>query len=176
MQVYLPNAALPPSVTRSIFLAGPTPRAPSAPSWRVDAVRLLAARGYDGAVFSPESPDYPDYDAQVDWETTFLNAADCILFWVPREVVEMPGFTTNTEWGVWQASGKAVWGSPPWAAKVRYQRHQARALGVPLADTLEAAVDLALEMVGAGSPRSGPEVMIPLHVWRAKHFQSCEFD
>lgn len=164
----------PPSFTRAIFLAGPTPRAPDVPSWRPRAIELLAERGWDGAVLVPEdaggSPRF-DYVDQVDWEEAGLHLADVILFWVPRDLATMPGFTTNVEWGVWHASGKAVLGAPPGAPKMEYLRHQARKLGVPVAESLEGAVDAAITLAGEGELRRGGEREVPLHIWRQPAFQ-----
>jgi len=47
--VYAPEA--PPSqFTKSIFLAGPSPRDPAQPNWRPEALAALEAMGYDGVV------------------------------------------------------------------------------------------------------------------------------
>jgi hypothetical protein len=56
-----------------------------------------------------------------------------------------------------QDSGKVVFGAPPGAEKVRYQRHYAAQLHVPTADDLAGTIDLALAQVGAGALRSGGE-------------------
>lgn len=163
------------TISKSIFLAGPTPRSENVPSWRPDALAHLRELGFDGVVFVPESRDekrYGDYTAQVEWEDKYLNMADCILFWVPRELKTMPAFTTNVEWGVWQNSGKVVFGAPPKAEKVRYLEHYAKKLGVPSAGTLKEIVRLALKMVGNGAARAGGEREVPLHIWKTQHFQN----
>ena len=41
----------------SIFLAGPTPRAADVKSWRPEALDLLRAFGFGGAVLVPERRD-----------------------------------------------------------------------------------------------------------------------
>mgnify|MGYP001602728529 CR=1 FL=1 len=83
----------------------------------------------------------------------------------------MPALTTNTEWGVWQNSGKVVFGAPSDAAKVRYQRYYAEKLQVPHFTSLEDTVRAALGFVGEGSLRSNGEREVPLYIWKTPHFQ-----
>jgi len=164
----------PESFEKAIFLAGPTPRSSEISSWRPEAIRLLAEAGYDGVVFSPENKDgkrFGDYTDQVEWEERCLNLADCILFWVPRELITMPALTTNTEWGVWQNSGRVVFGAPREAQNVRYQQYYARKLGVPSADTLSGTIAAALGLIGEGALRTGGEREVPLYIWKTPHFQ-----
>ncbi|OGZ07461.1 MAG: hypothetical protein A3C93_03155 [Candidatus Lloydbacteria bacterium RIFCSPHIGHO2_02_FULL_54_17] len=165
----------PEKYTRSIFLAGPTPRDDQTPSWRPQALRILETSGYDGVVFVPEARDgmwRKDYDGQLEWEDKHLNLADCVLFWVPREIKNMPAFTTNDEWGTWKYSGKSVFGAPPNAPKTNYQRYYAKKLLVPSAETLEGTAALALKMLGDGAERSDGEREVPLYIWRTPHFQA----
>ena len=174
MHVVYAHEAAPDPITGSIFLAGPTPRDAETPSWRPEALRLLAQRGFSGVVFVPEPRNGAwsrDYDGQVAWEEAHLHMADVALFWLPRELARMPGLTTNDEWGTFKGSGKVVFGAPPEAEKVRYQRHYAALLHVPTADDLAATIDLALAQIGAGAPRRGGEREVPLHVWRTPAFQ-----
>jgi 8-oxo-dGTP pyrophosphatase MutT (NUDIX family) len=174
MQIVHARQPFPASFTRAIFLAGPTPRTVDVPSWRPRAIELLAARGWDGAVLVPEDSDGSprfDYLDQVEWEEAGLHLSDVILFWIPRDLDTLPGFTTNVEWGVWQGSGKVVLGAPKGAARVDYLRHYAEKLGVPQADSLEAAVDAALELAGEGALREGGEREVPLLIWRQPAFQ-----
>lgn len=164
----------PVSYSKSIFLAGPTPRSEGVSSWRPDAIRALAAVGYDGVVYVPESRNgkwHGNYDHQVEWEDHHLNMSDCILFWVPRDMATMPALTTNDEWGTWKDSGKVVFGAPPNAASVRYQQDHADKLGVPRAGSLEETVYLALTMIGDGALRTGGQREVPLHIWRTPSFQ-----
>lgn len=166
----------PESYTKSLFLAGPTPRAGASenvPSWRPEALRFLEELGYDGVVFVPEDEDgvwKDDYEGQVEWEERCLHLADCILFWVPREMKYVPALTTNTEWGVWQNSGKVVFGAPEHAKRVRYQKYYANKLGVPCAESLKETIQNALEFLGPGSLRVMGEREVPLHIWRTIHF------
>lgn len=134
----------------SVFLAGPTMRRESwddLTPWRWDAMRAL-----DGGLvaFVPEPPpkmawDY-GFETQVEWEEFHLKRADCIMFWVPRDMAVLPGLTTNIEWGRWCESGKVVLGAPPEAEHMAYMRYYAKKLGVPCADTMGGTARLASEM------------------------------
>lgn len=173
MEVIYAHEAPPHELRASVFLAGPTPRDEGTPSWRPEALRLLAARGFDGVVFIPEPRDgrwVRDYEGQVAWEEAHLHMADVVMFWLPREMRHMPALTTNDEWGTHKHSGKVVFGAPPEAEKVRYQAYYAERLGVPTATTLEGLVAAALDMVGDGALRRGGERCVPLHVWRTAAF------
>jgi len=169
----------PMQLTKSIFLAGPTPRSQDVQSWRPEALKLLEELGYDGVVFVPEDrPDengvttyHGNYIAQIDWEECYLHMADVILFWVPRDLKTMPAFTTNDEWGFWKKSGKVVFGAPESAEKCRYQLHYAQKFGAPSASSLHATVGNAVTHVGEGALRINGEREVPLHIWRTRAFQ-----
>jgi hypothetical protein len=131
-----------------IMLCGPTPRDESVKSWRPDALAYLKDK-FHGAVFVPEPKDSKwqgDYENQVDWEDLCLNVADCIAFWIPRDLKTLPGFTTNIEWGRWEKSGKVVLGYPEGTSKMTYISYYATRYGVPIAHTLEATLDNAIKM------------------------------
>ncbi|MEK7118324.1 MAG: nucleoside 2-deoxyribosyltransferase domain-containing protein [Patescibacteria group bacterium] len=175
MKVVYAFEEAPESYAKSLFLAGPTPRDEKTLSWRSGALRLLESAGYNGVVFIPEAKNgawRDDYDGQIEWEDKHLNMADCILFWVPRDLVSMPAFTTNVEWGTWHKSGKCVLGAPPDATKMSYFLHYAKKLGIPSSDSLAGVIKLALAMLGDGSPRNGGEREVPLRIWRTEYFQS----
>ena len=165
----------PKSFSKSIFLAGPTPRDKAVPSWRPDALALLKEQGYDGVVFVPESRDDAcgvEYDNQIEWEEAGLNQADVILFWVPRELATMPAFTTNVEYGKWYESGKCVLGFPSSAKKMGYLAYYAKKHNIPVTDDLWDTVHDALVFIGEGAPRTGGETLVPLYVWKTPSFQS----
>lgn len=108
---------------KSIFLAGPTPRGKDAISWRKEAVRILEDLGYDGIVYVPEYSTWKpkeDYVDQAMWERNALTAASVIVFWLPRDLETMPGFTTNVEFGYWLPSKKVIYGRPDGAPKIKY--------------------------------------------------------
>lgn len=108
----------------SIFLAGPTPRSTSVKSWRDEAVDILKKMGFYGIIYVPEQSfndlDF-DYTKQVLWERQAMEAADTIVFWIPRSL-ELPGFTTNVEFGFWigKHPEKVVYGRPQYSEKNRY--------------------------------------------------------
>ena len=143
--------APPQGFTKSIFLMGPTPRRLDVESWRPQAIAELERIGYDGVVFYPESRDrtwHGDWAAQVEWEESCLSMAHCIMAWVPRTLPNMPGLTTNVEWGVWQDSKKIVLGAPHDAAHNRYLEYYAGKHGVPVATTLAETIHNALRLIG----------------------------
>ncbi len=175
MEIIYAIEQLPNTVNKSIFLAGPTPRSSDVNTWRDKAISYLKEKGFDGTIFIPEPRDQNwnhDYDRQVNWEEDGLNMADCIVFWVPRELETMPAFTTNVEFGAWCESGKIVFGAPPDAPKNSYLKHYAAKYKVPAADTLEETLDAALANLGSGADRKDGEVTVPLFVWKTESFQS----
>jgi hypothetical protein len=143
----------------AVFLAGPTPdkKAP-VPSWRPEAVDLIAARWAGPGpltVLTPESRGgvrAERYEKQVDWETAARAGAAAILFWIPRDMRTLPGMTTNVEFGLDVTSGRAVLGCPadcPNPERNRYLVYVARRHGVPVCETLAGTVTAALGLVTA---------------------------
>ena len=53
-------------------------------------------------------------------ERIALTEATVILFWIPRELPDMPAFTTNVEIGFWLHTGKVIYGHPDNAKKIKY--------------------------------------------------------
>lgn len=108
---------------KSIFLAGPTPRGKGAVSWREEACSYLKKSGFDGIVYVPEYSTWKpkeDYIDQAMWERIALTKATVIMFWIPRQLPEMPAFTTNVEFGYWLHTRKVVYGRPNDARKIKY--------------------------------------------------------
>jgi hypothetical protein len=107
---------------------------------------------FDGVVWVPETASgrpQPEYDHQVEWEYAALHAADVIVFWVPRELRLLPGFTTNVEFGFWMAASpeKIVYGRPRESAKNRYldwmySKKTGRSPHDNLLETLRAAINV----------------------------------
>lgn len=183
MTVVYTGEELPEKIVKSCFLAGGSSRnQEEVKSWRPEALEMLEKQGYDGTVFVPEGRDGKfklDYNDQVDWEETCLNVADCILFWVPRDLSpdsngepKMACLTTNCEWSRFESSGRVVLGCPEDAEKVSCLKHYAEQYKVPIATTLTDTIAEALKMLGEGSERSGGERYVPLLVWKAPSFQS----
>lgn len=175
MQVVYAREEIPESINKSIFLAGPTPRAEDATPWRQEALAILEELKYDGVVYIPEPRDgvwVKDYDAQVEWEELCLNQADCIVFWVPRKIENMPAFTTNIEWGRWESSGKIVLGYPKYADKMSYMDYYANKLGIKISSSLEDTLKAALYFVDEGDDRVGGERFVPLYIWNTPQFKT----
>lgn len=79
--------------------------------------------GFEGTVLIPERRDWQtpfDYMHQVEWEFTNLEACTVIAFWVPRQLPEMLGLTTNVEFGRYVDSGRCVYGRPDGAPHTGY--------------------------------------------------------
>jgi hypothetical protein len=160
----------------SMFIAGPMPRDPALPSWRPETLQLLADgwRG-DGVlvVFVPEPRDrhHPPegYVSQV-WEERWMAVVDVILFWVPRNMQNLPGLNTNLEFGRNEANGRVVLGLPPEAVSVHYLRRAAETHGAPVRDTLAGTVAAALDLIGDGALRAGADRDVPLLIWRTTAF------
>lgn len=135
------------SLPKSIFLAGPTPRSELVPSWRPQAIESLRSMGFQGAVLVPERADWSTmehYDDQVHWEWEGLSICTVALFWVPRDLADMPAFTTNVEFGMLAASSKAILAHPPEAPKMRYLDALAHRHGVLTAHGLDEGLRLAM--------------------------------
>lgn len=141
--------------SKSIFLAGPTPRDQDVKSWRPEAINILNSLNYDGVIYVPEHEFEQKYGYidQVSWEREALTSADVILFWVPREIKIMPAFTTNTEFGYFIAKNPetVVYGRPDEAPKNKYQdwlyKHETGKEPLKtLENTLQEAVELTNEL------------------------------
>lgn len=173
LQVIRPADKDPEAIRRSIFLAGPTPRGEtgSDQAWRDEAIKILRDIGYSGSVFSPEPfPKNKGYEYQVEWEDKHLNMADAIVFWVPR-TMDMPGFTTNIEYGEWMKSGRVIFGAPPEAWKTRYLLNKADTYKIPHHEDLKDTLKAAKEFIGEGSLRKGGERSVPYFIWKTPSFQ-----
>lgn len=87
-----------------LVLCGPTPRDSYTPSWRPEALKILEELGFEGTVFVPEYSSLVRFDSyidQVECERNVYTNYTVILFWVPGHFQNMPGLTTNVEFGYW---------------------------------------------------------------------------
>lgn len=166
----------PSSYRKSIFLAGPTPRNTDVQSWRPQALRILENLGYNGVVFIPENRNgigkTYEYGLYPKWEHRMLDMADCIVFWIPRDLKKLPGFTTNVEFGLYAKSGKCILGAPPEAKNISYLKIVASKHSLPCFTTLEETIQHGLSRLGSGSLRIGGEREVPLMIWRLWAFQN----
>lgn len=136
----------------SIFLAGPSPRGNNEYNWRPRALEILKEKNFSGDVFVPLPRDEKymtdfDYDSQIDWELKYLNLAKVIVFWIPRDVQNLPGFTTNVEFGMFLKSKKIILGYPEGSPKMRYLHYVAEKNKVPVFNDLEETLLSALDML-----------------------------
>lgn len=176
MRIVQARQAFPDTWERSLFLVGPSPRGGQRHhSWRPIAIDMLQDLQYDGVVFNPEPMDGLDpdeYGAQVKWECQGLEYADGIVAWVPRNLVSLPAFTTNVEFGWWMTSGKPqALGYPIGAPKMRYLHAHAERLGIPVYHTLDETLQSVIDQIGPGQQRTRAERAIPLHIWRRPEWQ-----
>jgi 8-oxo-dGTP pyrophosphatase MutT (NUDIX family) len=187
MEIIYTGEELPKTITKSIMLCGPSARPGQEDEfahWRNDAIQILNDKGYTGTIFSPENRNGKfgegfDYDNQVDWEDLCLNIADCIVFWVPRDIgldskgnLKLPAFTTNVEFGAWCDSGKVVFGAPSTADKVKYLQRYAETYKTGNYESLTETLQAAMDKVGEGAERSDGERYVPLMIWNTPSFQS----
>lgn len=142
------------------FLCGPTPRDSNIISWRKEAIELFEKYNYTETLLIPEGRDWKyktDYDSQVQWEHDGLEEATHIMFWIPRNLDSMPGYTTNVEFGwiignlewcntIENVRPKVVLGSPEGTPKMSYLNWHADRLGIPRYNTLDDTVRAIIEM------------------------------
>lgn len=177
MKIVYTGQEIPKEFTKSIFLAGPSPRSKEIESWRPEALRILEELKYDGVVYVPEWEDGPkgesdfDYEGQVNWEEKAMSFSDMILFWVPRNMETMPALTTNHEHGEWFRSGKIMLGYPSDAVKMEYLDYKARSAGVYIYNSLKEMLWSCVEYLGDGILRSEGDRYIPIFIWRKIDFK-----
>lgn len=152
MQVVFVHEQAVGSLSRSIFLAGPSPRGSSDYDWRKQARTFLHRLGFDGILFIPLPRDgiyHEDYDhvAQMRWEIEHLEKAAARVFWIPRDLDRLPGFTTNVEFGRYSRMAPCVLGYPDSAPKMRYLHFIAEMDGVPIHHSLIATLDAAINLL-----------------------------
>ena len=111
--------------SNGIFLCGPTPRDKKTISWRKEAIKLFEKYNSNITLFIPERKDWSvkfDYYDQINWELTAISRVEKIMFWVPRNLENMPGFTTNVEFGytIGLDEKNIYYGRPHNAPKIKY--------------------------------------------------------
>jgi hypothetical protein len=167
-------------IARSIFLAGPTARGVRRTEWRAKALELLEAKSFDGSVIIPEFREglfdelaprrFGTGESPVPsmrrtshgilhWETTGIENASVVLFWMPFAIAaeddpaSLPGFTTRAEVSreLVRDPSRIVLGIPRGALSSSHIRYHAHRAGVTIAETLEDTVAAACERVAARS-------------------------
>lgn len=176
MDIVYAQEPTPEKINNSAFLVGPTPRDKNTLSWRPQMIKLLADRGFDGTIFTPEPRDgewHRDYFSQTGWEKKHLDMADVILAWVPRELSHMPAFTTNVEFGRYITSNRLVYGRPDNAPKTRYLdwMYETECNLLPHNTMEDLATSVASLLEGKGVDRVGGERFVPLQIWNTEMFQ-----
>lgn len=164
-------------IPRSIFLAGPTARGVLRTPWRAAALAWLERRGFDGTTLVPEFRDglFDELAPRVfgapaspvagmravshnilRWETTGIEHASVVLFWMPFAIAaeddpaSLPGFTTRAEVSreLARDPSRIVLGMPSGALSGGHIRFHAHRAGVAIAPTLEATLEAALTRAG----------------------------
>ena len=144
----------------SIFLAGPTLRdSEFAMSWRKNACDYLEEHNFSGVVYVPEfkNSNTPiDLMNQVEWERTGLINAGIIVFYIPRKLPLMPGFTTNVEFGMYLSKrpDETILCSPYDAEKNNYLEwlYEREKPGAKIYRTLEEVLSDAMNMIYKKGP------------------------
>jgi len=133
----------------TIFLAGPSPRKKNLISWKKEAIKLFKKYNFNGTLLIPEVKEEIKYNYidQIDWEDEALEKADIIIFWIPRDLNDFPGFTTNIEWGRWLERNpqKLILGSPKNTPKMDYINYYADKKYIPRFDKLENIIKFIIE-------------------------------
>lgn len=144
----------------SIFLAGPSYRTykeMKQKSWRNQAISLLSKYNFDGIIVIPQYRDSKsqkktfDRKKQIQWQTQCLSKCDLILFWIPRNLKTLPGFTTNIEFGQWMHSDKIIIGSPNNSEKNSYLQERCNMLNIQWHSNLEQMVKNSINVLNRPS-------------------------
>lgn len=175
MEIVFARQPRPATITRSVFLAGPSPRNGEGENWRLEALHWLKEQGFTGTVFVPLDEDgqfrEEYWGDQVEWERDMLDTADAVVFWVPR-AQKLPGLTTNVEFGSLMDSGRVFYGRPDDAISTRYLDAMAARYGVDVHNELEPLLAAAVGELGEGEARTGGERDVPLLIWHMPAFQA----
>ena len=141
----------------SIFLAGPTYRVKDnmhldRRSWRKDAIDIFENLNFDGTLIIPEwvedkKPKDWSYEKQVQWEVDNLDKCSIVLFWIPRDLTELPAFTTNVEFGYYIDNPKSIAGSTKTAENNRYLIERFKMINKPWFYDLENLCSYAMNLL-----------------------------
>lgn len=164
MQVVRAGDEVPESFSKSILVVLPEVDDAAREALERQALAALERQRYDGVVLldSIGAGGRPSDGLQER-----VDHADVVAFWAPGS----PDVVTSVQFGALAKTGKVVLGTPPGSASARYLEHVAGDAQVPVAPSLDAAMDAAVEQVGNGALRRGGERQVPLHIWRTPQFQ-----
>ena len=179
MELVYSRENIPNKVTKTLFLAGPTPRDYTVnTSWRNDALEILEMLNYDGVVYIPEERNgsFPKdkLEQQIDWEYEAMSSADAIVFWIPRELrsdFENIALTTNVEFGRFLNTNKLFVGAPKDSARNSYLEYISKDKYTWHTDLYSLLQDCVMYL-GDGVHRENTEVKIPKHIFESKQFQN----
>ncbi len=184
-EVYADEIA-PSSYHASLFLVGPTPKTDDAQSWRPQALQILSQHidnKLNLVVFIPEprnSVYRSNYLEQVEWENQYLEMADALLAWIPRDIkTSLKGLTTNIEFGRYVESGKLFYGRPDQADNIRYldwmyHRMTKRQVTNTLEKLVGEVMTYLQQLLSACDKpiREAGERYVPLNIWSTTPFQN----
>jgi nucleoside 2-deoxyribosyltransferase len=110
--------------SKSIFLAGPSPRNEQIVSWRKEAIKYFEKYHFEGTLFVPEK-EFNSIQEEgnvnnMSWDQKALGDADLILFWIPREIPNLLGLTTNVEFGYFLNKKPIIYGRPDISVRNEY--------------------------------------------------------
>lgn len=123
MDIIYSDMPIPTNFVKSVFLAGPTPRKKEVKSWRPEAIKLLSQEPVFEKILIPERKDWSvkfEYTDQVKWEYECMTRCSIIMMWLPRQIPDMMGLTSNVEFGLFVKDDRFVYGRPNEAVHCKY--------------------------------------------------------
>lgn len=184
MQLIFSDQEYPTNVTKSIYLAGPSPRYKKGDSvktntWRHQAVQLLKELNYDGHVIIPlcsymfregiVGDNCFSYKKQAKWENVAMHSCDILLFNLDRR--DSPGATTNIELGEFFNSCKSVYVIPNSLGN-DYIFERLRSSNTNMYSSLKDGLEYSLSVLGDGVERKDGETRVPAMYFKSDQFQS----
>jgi 8-oxo-dGTP pyrophosphatase MutT (NUDIX family) len=179
MKIIFSDEQLPDTITKTLFLAGPSIRDYKETDWRKNAISILEELKYDGIVFIPiPSPVFygktplskSSYDNQIKWEQNARRMSDVILFWILRDLDKKAyGLTTNFELGEDLNTGKVTYGRPDNADKCRYTDTCVTEKGLPIFQCLNELIKYSLTFL-FNVKRENGERFIQSSLWKNHNF------
>lgn len=180
MKIVFSDHTLPDSISKTLFLAGPSIRDYTQRDWRHDAIQILENLSYNGIVFIPIPEDVfyqrqplnkAGYDNQIQWEKNARRMSDVIVFWVPRNMqAGVYGLTTNFELGEDLKTGRVIYGRPDEADKCRYLDKCVTSNAQEVYSDLNELLTVTISFL-TDHPRINGEVYVPSNIWKQPNFQ-----